>query len=1135
MTAIPMLGSLGSLAVMLSISGTSAGPGGRSRMMLAGSVFLLTTVILVGVQLDRAARARRSRVHVARATYLRYLDDVRCTIREHASAQRRRLTQPGRVRVGHASAPIDLDIEFTPGGPRADPVATAAARRLVEIQARQPGLPVTIDLDTDRWITITGEDDLGRALARAIVCAAVGRRPGQLMVAIAAEPDRLREWDWLKWLPSAVALPQATDVSLLARAAPDHRVLLVTDGTTIPNDDLPATVSVIDLGGQPRGKRIHCSADSGQQLDQLSTAVAEATARRLGSLGRVESDRGRTPDLPTLLGLPPQGAEPEQGWTRGQAVRALCVPIGVTDDASTLELDLKESAAGGMGPHGLIVGATGSGKSELLRTLVLGLTLTHDPSSLNLVLVDFKGGATFAGFAGLPHVSAVVTNLSAETALVERMEDALEGEVIRRQHLLRAAGGFASVRDYDAARASGRELPALPALLIVIDEFTELLNARPEFLEIFVSIGRVGRSLGMHLVLASQRVEEGRLRGLEAHLSYRIALRTFSEAESRAVIGVPDAARLPASPGVGLLRSDPATLRRFSTACVSGAMQRPGPGPTRIEPLVLRGLALDQRDGDRLVPDQQTGPSLLEATVASMVGKAVPSHRIWLPPLGPQIALGQLFDDLVVDTQHGLTSPTWRGRGPLILPLGAVDRPRDQRRDVLTADLRGAGGHLVVVGAPRSGKTTLLQTFVLSTAVLNTPAEARFFIIDAGGGLAALRALPHLAGFAGVAEVDVVRRIVDEVGTLITEPSAGTSNEAVFLVIDGWDRLPGIHHDLQSAIHDLGARGLAANVHLVVSTNRWGDLRIATRELFGTRIELRQGDPLDSEIDRRAATAVPPSQPGRGIVAGPWQVLAALPRLGPTDDLGASVRRVADAWTGPPAVPLRLLPTKIELSGLPETDLPRIAIRERDHEVVQWDAKTDQHLLVFGDAGSGKTNLLRTIGREITRLYTPTEAQLVVVSCRRSLHGEFDDAYLLHALSTPDETRRHASELTRHLSPHLTRPTGPELFVLVDDHDLVGGPDSPLAPLIPLLFQAREVGLHLLLARRASGGSRALFEPAVQALRDLGAPGVLLSGNPNEGPLLGAVSPSQAPPGRARWVTADSVDVCQAAWTEPAR
>ena len=214
-------------------------------------------------------------------------------------------------------------------------------------------------------------------------------------------------------------------------------------------------------------------------------------------------------------------------------------------------LDLKEAAQEGMGPHGLCVGATGSGKSELLRTLVLGLAVTHSSETLNFVLADFKGGATFAGMSQMPHVAAVITNLADDLTLVDRMGDSIRGELNRRQEMLRDAGNYANIHDYEKARAAGAPLQPIPSLVLVIDEFSELLTAMPDFIEMFVQIGRIGRSLGVHLLLASQRLEEGRLRGLETYLSYRVGLRTFSAAESRAALGVPDAYQLPNVPGSG--------------------------------------------------------------------------------------------------------------------------------------------------------------------------------------------------------------------------------------------------------------------------------------------------------------------------------------------------------------------------------------------------------------------------------------------------------------------------------------------------------------------------------------------------------------------------------------------------------
>src|SRR5690606_2850640 len=312
----------------------------------------------------------------------------------------------------------------------------------------------------------------------------------------------------------------------------------------------------------------------------------EALARKLSpyrmSTGATEDSEEQpllsNPSLLELLGIPgdPMTFDVQQAWRPRPIRDRYRVPFGVGEYGQPVELDIKEAAMEGMGPHGLCIGATGSGKSEFLRTLVLGLLATHSSTTLNFVLVDFKGGATFLGLEKAPHVSAVITNLADEVTLVDRMKDALAGEMNRRQEALKNGGNFKNVWEYEKARENGADLDPLPALFIVVDEFSELLAAKPDFIDLFVAIGRLGRSLQMHMLLASQRLEEGKLRGLDSHLSYRIGLKTFSAAESRAAIGGPDAFDLPSVPGGGYLKYDTSTLVRFKAAYVSGPYRPAG-------------------------------------------------------------------------------------------------------------------------------------------------------------------------------------------------------------------------------------------------------------------------------------------------------------------------------------------------------------------------------------------------------------------------------------------------------------------------------------------------------------------------------------------------------------------------------
>jgi S-DNA-T family DNA segregation ATPase FtsK/SpoIIIE len=361
--------------------------------------------------------------------------------------------------------------------------------------------------------------------------------------------------------------------------------------------------------------------DEGEELDALLGKVAAAWpgpgANALSGLGNM--DQAIVPLL-DLLPMPEQWDAAASSVWPPRSTQRLTTPVGVDAHGSPVLLDLKEASMGGWGPHGVCVGATGSGKSELLRTLVLGLAVTHSPDTLNFVLVDFKGGATFSEMERLPHTAAAITDLADELSLVHRMGESIRGELNRRQEMLRSSGNYTGILDYQRARAAGASLMPLPTLVVVIDEFGELLSAAPDFADVLISIGRIGRSLGVHLVLASQRLDEEQLRGLDAYLSYRIALRTFSAAESRAVLGAPDAYHLPAVPGSGYLQYDMDHRIAFRAPYASG------------------WPAGDARAAD--------GDSPMEVILNRLEAQGPAAHQVWLPPLDSPPSLDSLLPGL---------------------------------------------------------------------------------------------------------------------------------------------------------------------------------------------------------------------------------------------------------------------------------------------------------------------------------------------------------------------------------------------------------------------------------------------------------------------------------------------------------
>jgi DNA segregation ATPase FtsK/SpoIIIE, S-DNA-T family len=1251
--------------------------GGKSSpvLFIGSGAMAVGMVGMMAGQLVRGKGDRKLKINGQRRDFLRYLSQIRRRVRRAAEQQRQALEyrgpaprslpsllaagagqiwqrvpgEPGFGCARFATGTQALAIRLIPPDTKPiedlDPLCAGALRRFIRAQSQLPGLPVEVSLRSVTRIVPAGEPVAVRALVRSLVAQiAVLHSPADVRISVCAPADRLRYWEWIKWLPHAMHPTEQDAVGPVRLMSPSlgglEPMLQLRDrprfspaaAGSAPGS-LPLHVVVADGAGREPGVELdgidgvviieigaaagaggagtlalrvtgdavyRVGADGSAEAfigvpDGLSLVEAEAVARQLAPLrpAGVAAAAGdalaATTTLTALLGVAGPPALDVAALRRGRAPRdRLRVPIGHDANGQPVELDLKESAEGGMGPHGLVVGATGSGKSELLRTLVLGLALTHSAEDLNFVLVDFKGGATFGGLDRLPHTSAVITNLADELPLVDRMRDALQGEIVRRQELLRAAGNYASLRDYAAARAQrprgGSELPPVPSLFVVLDEFSELLAAKPELIDLFVMIGRVGRSLGVHLLLASQRLEEGRLRGLDTQLSYRIGLRTFSPQESRIVLGVPDAYELPSRPGSAYLKDGTGELIRFKAAYVSGPLSGtgaaaggggPGLAPTpapRLKPRIVRfgpGYVAPQYEetpaaGEFVKANEGTtagrdgNQTLLDATVELLSGPGPTAHRIWLPPLSEPPALDQLLD----------RADPWRG-DPASLPavLGIVDRPFEQRRDPLWVDLAAGAGHVAVAGGPRSGKSTVVASLISSLALIHTPAQAQFYVLDFGGGaLTTLDGLPHVGGVASRLQGDRVRRTVAEVRAVLEQrerefgqrgidsiatyralraegaiPGDGFGD--VFLVVDGWLTLRQDYEELEQAVTALAARGLGYGIHLVAATNKWSEFRPAVRDLFGTRLELRLGDPYESEIGRTAARNVPAGAPGRGLTQDGLHFLAAMPRIdgrstatGLPEAVRALTAQVAGAWDGGGAPPVRMLPDRLPAAELPPpassgSRVP-FGIDENELAPVFLDFAADPHFLILGDTECGKSNLLRLAVAGIAARYTPEQAKIIFLDYRRSL---LDAAQVPHqigyatssvaATALLDEVRGVLS--TRlpppDLSPAQLRSRswwrGSDLFVVADDYDLVAGPANPLLALAEFLPQARDVGLHVIAARSAGGAGRAMFDPVIQRLREMGSPGLIMSGSKDEGALLGGVRPSALPSGRGVLVT----------------
>lgn len=940
--------------------------------------------------------------------------------------------------------------------------------------------------------------------------------------------------------------------------------------------------------------------------DDTEPGMYQQVARALAPLrlaGEREQVLARTVSLPRMLGVDDLADfDPSANWRAPDDEALLRTPIGITGSGEELVLDLKESAQGGIGPHGLVVGATGSGKSELLRTLVTGLTMTHSPEHLSFVLVDFKGGATFAGVTELPHVAGLITNLADDLALIDRMRAALVGEQQRRQQMLRDAGNVDSVREYQLLQAQGatdtdgRPLEPMPYLMIVVDEFGELLSQRPDFIELFVQIGRVGRSLGMHLLLATQRLEEGRLRGLESHLSYRLCLRTFSAAESKAVIGTNDAYKLPSIPGSAYLKVDESVYVRFRVAHISAPhlgedTPHPDTAPTAAPvPFGLRTLEQASRArSEETEPEQTSVPAPvagarteMQVAVERIRSHGRPVHQVWLPPLPAHIDLDSLLGPVGQTPERGVQAAEETTElGRLAFPIGVLDLPAQQAQHALVVNLAGSHGHIALVGAPQTGKSTALRTILLSAMTTHTPAELQFTCVDFGGGsLGSFEDAPHVSGVASRHNEARVRRALAVTRQTVVDRERifeqhgidsvadfrrlraeerlpeGLNAADLVLVIDNWAALRGAVEEAEPHVHDIATRGLGVGVHLLLTANRWGEIRTNLRDNIGGRLELRLNEPGESEVNRRAARALATATAGRGVVPPGELMHIALPRLDGTQSLEglteAQQKAIAECVAGhhgPTAPPLRVLPDRVTPADLKaavdavragsdgsttaesSTAVP-VGITESDLTAATVDVNAgDSHFLVVGDSGSGKTSFLRSWMRAMAERHSQWDIRFMVVDYRRSLLGAVPDEYLGAQAANSEHAAVYMEQLVSKLKERMPPPditahelrsrdwwSGPELCLVVDDYDLVSGPAGsrgPLAPLTEYVTHAAEIGFHMVIARRTGGISRALVsDPLISRLHEYGTGGLILSGDPREGGILADQRAARRQPGR---------------------
>ena len=578
-----------------------------------------------------------------------------------------------------------------------------------------------------------------------------------------------------------------------------------------------------------------------------------------------------------VLGLePPTRDAIELRWRAGGS--STTAVIGESFDGA-FAIDLRRD-----GPHGLIAGTTGSGKSELLQTIVASLAVANTPEAMTFVLVDYKGGSAFKDCVQLPHTVGMVTDLDAH--LVERALESLGAELKRREHIL-ADAGAKDIEDYGDLLRRDSALRPLPRLLIVIDEFASMVRELPDFVAGLVNIAQRGRSLGIHLLLATQRPSGVVSPEIRANTNLRIALRVTDASESSDVIDAPDAGYIAKStPGRAYVRLGHASLVPFQSGRVGG--RRPGATGTQV--VRPWGTTLGWEGLGRPAPARPSGPKaeeeeitdlkvLVDAVCAAGTAMAIPAqHSPWLPALPDAL----LLDEVEPEPQ--------RGELPFA-PYGVDDLPSEQRRRAAGVDFAGFG-HLIVAGAPRSGRSQLLRTLAGSIARTNSVRDVHLYGIDCGNGaLNALTRLPHCGAVVSRTQTERAVRLIGRISAEVTRRQELLSQSGfadigeqrgavdadrrlphIVLLLDRWEGfVPTLgevdNGALVDAVYTLMREGQSVGVHVVVA----GD-----RTVLSGRISSLTEDKLVFRLSDRSdfsLAGIPPRKvpdeivPGRGFLA----------------------------------------------------------------------------------------------------------------------------------------------------------------------------------------------------------------------------------------------------------------------------
>ena len=740
-------------------------------------------------------------------------------------------------------------------------------------------------------------------------------------------------------------------------------------------------------------------------FDLIENERLELFARSLSDIRIREAYiAGAPPQLLTFLDMyktsDVRGIDVQRRWLENRTYESMKAMIGYRGADTPLYLDIHEKYHG---PHGLVAGTTGSGKSETLQTYILSLAMSYHPYEVSFILIDYKGGGMAGSFEKLPHIAGIITNLGGNQT--NRALASINSEIKRRQavfneYKLKHIDGY-----IELYRAGKTEMP-IPHLLIIADEFAELKKEQPEFVRELVSASRVGRSLGVHLILATQKPAGVIDDEIWGNSKFRLCLRVQDRQDSNEMIKRPDAAYI-TNAGRGYFQVGSDEIFELFQSGWSGAKYTPEipfsdarQGEVKMinlwgKPIVVGGAGKDapQPEGEEKQTQLEAAVLHVARTAESLGVKAI--DNIWLPPLPKQISL----QDIGEFTRRAYNDGAWRGAtGELNPVVGIVDDPVNQRQSTVSIDML-TEGHLIVTGSGSSGKTTFLQTLLYSLTATYSPKQLFIYIADFGSRTMGLfGALPHVGGVVYDNETDkadkLVALLMNELARrklAFSEKGIGSIKEYVrlyddvpFIVfaIDNYAAWSENCAKQEENLVQLSREAASYGIFLVFTCTNSGDIRNKIRQNISCGVGLQLADRFEYEeaIGEKTYIVAEDRTPGRGLICFPkpleFQTALCLEE-GDAVSLNMRLKEqfedMSRAWTGPAPPVIPQVPEDMSLDSLMRLDGFAGRLRSGRYMPFAYDlaearvecvdfAKTFCYS-ISGAARSGKTNMLKVFIR----------------------------------------------------------------------------------------------------------------------------------------------------------------------------